>query len=110
MRKQGGTTVPEAGTIMHRSHIHPVERVTYAASVSCALRRDFGGSRHATKIVMKWTGAKERTVKHWFAGTRGPSGEHLASLVGNSDEMLADFLLLCGRKSSCDDVIVIDVQ
>jgi hypothetical protein len=37
----------------------------------------------------------ERTVKNWFAGT---SGDHLVSLVQNSDETLAVFLVLADRK------------
>ena len=34
---------------------------------------------------MRWTGASERTVKNWFAGTSGPSGEHLVAIVRHSD-------------------------
>jgi hypothetical protein len=53
--------------------------------VSAALRVDLGKTRNAAKIVMRWTGASESTVKNWFAGTKGPSGEHLVTLVRHSD-------------------------
>ena len=37
--------------------------------------------------------ARERTAKNWFAGTRGPTSEHLVSLVRHSDAVLA---VCCG--------------
>ena len=47
--------------------------------------------------MMRWTGANERTVKNWFAGTRGPRGEHLVLLLRQSDMTLQVFLSLAGR-------------
>jgi hypothetical protein len=47
---------------------------------------------------MRWTGANERTVKNWLAGTYGPNGEHLIDLFRNSDEVLEAFLSLAGRE------------
>jgi hypothetical protein len=46
---------------------------------------------------MRWTNASERTVKHWFAGTHGPSGDHLVTLARYSDAVLMCFLLAAGR-------------
>jgi hypothetical protein len=46
---------------------------------------------------MKWTGANERTVKKWLAGTRGPSGGHLVSLVRESKVVLETLLQLSER-------------
>ncbi len=34
---------------------------------------------------MRWTGASDRTVKNWFSGANGPSGEHLSVLMEHSD-------------------------
>jgi hypothetical protein len=56
-----------------------------------------GDSHRAVKTVMQWTGASERTIKNWFAGTRGPSGEHLVLLLRQSDMVLQIFLSLAGR-------------
>jgi len=47
---------------------------------------------------VRWTGANERTVKNWLAGTYGPNGEHLIDLLRNSDEVLDAFLSLAGRE------------
>ncbi|WP_395689383.1 hypothetical protein [Aestuariivirga sp.] len=48
--------------------------------------------------MASWTGANEKTVKNWFAGRYGPSGEHLAVLVRRSDEVLSTFLVMAGRE------------
>jgi hypothetical protein len=54
--------------------------------------------RRRHKIVAGWTGANEKTVKNWFSGRHGPSGEHLAVLVRQSDEVLSTFLIMAGRQ------------
>lgn len=50
------------------------------------------------KIVASWTGANEKTVKNWFAGRYGPSGEHLVALARHSDDVLGMFLAMAGRE------------
>ena len=60
------------------------------------------GEWHPGRIATRangWTGANEKTVKNWFAGRYGPSGEHLAVLVRHSDEVLNAFLVMAGRDS-----------
>lgn len=51
------------------------------------------------KTVASWTGANEKTVKNWFAGRYGPSGEHLVALARHSDEVLGTFLAMAGREN-----------
>lgn len=63
------------------------------------LKQELGGSHRAIKTVMGWTNASERTVKHWFAGTHGPSGHHLIAIVSNSDAVLK-YVLFASRRSS----------
>ena len=46
---------------------------------------------------MWWTGASERGVKHWIAGTHAPSGHHLLSLMQHSDTALACILQAAGH-------------
>lgn len=73
-------------------------RGQYAVVVAGALRDEVGETHNAIKTIVKWTGASERTVKNWLAGTSGPSGEHLISLARHSDEIFATLLLLAGRE------------
>ena len=69
----------------------------YSLAIAAALRKDLRNTRGATKIVMQWTGARERTAKNWLSGVKGPSGEHLVGLVRNSDAVLLGLLELSGR-------------
>lgn len=70
----------------------------YAASIASALRSELGSTHQATKTVMRWTGAGERTVTNWIAGEHGPSGPHLALLANHSDGVFEAFLALAGRE------------
>lgn len=70
----------------------------FAAEIASTLKRSLGDSRAGAKIVASWTGANERTVKNWFAGRYGPSGEHLIALARHSDEVLGVFLAMAGRE------------
>jgi hypothetical protein len=69
----------------------------FGALIAKALRAELGSNHRTIKTVMRWTGASERTVKHWFAGTHGPRGEHLVALSRHSDEVFRAFLLLADR-------------
>lgn len=69
----------------------------YAAEIANALHMELGETHQATKILMRWTNADERTVKNWMAGSNGPRGEHLVALVKHSDFALAAFLGMAER-------------
>lgn len=49
----------------------------FAALIAVTLRQSLGDRPSAIKVVARWTGAGERTVKNWFAGKSGPNGDHL---------------------------------
>lgn len=74
------------------------EKSSFAAEIAAALHRSLGSTRAGVKMVADWTGANEKTVKNWFSGRYGPSGEHLAVLVRHSDEVLNTFLVMAGRQ------------
>ena len=46
---------------------------------------------------MSWTGASERTVKGWVAGSSAPSGEYLVGLLRSSDLIFGRLLTLAER-------------
>jgi hypothetical protein len=69
----------------------------YARSIADALRTELGQSHRATKTLMRWTGASDRTAKNWLSGSCGPSGDHLIQLARESDTVLAALLGLAGR-------------
>jgi hypothetical protein len=71
---------------------------SYPKAIAYALKRELGPTHQAVKIIMKWTGAGERTAKNWLAGISGPSGEHLVELIRNSDNVLEVLLTMAGRR------------
>ena len=73
--------------------------LSYPRAIAAALRGELGDTHQAIKIVMRWTGAGERSAKNWVGGTRGPTGEHLLSLIRHSDEVLNAVLRLTGREA-----------
>lgn len=70
---------------------------SFPKAVAFALKNELGSTHQAVKIIMRWTGAGERTVKNWLAGTSAPSGEHLVDLIRHSNDVLEVFLILSGR-------------
>jgi hypothetical protein len=94
-----GNSLPNSG-----KELHPVPRrrrraTTYSMAVSEALKIQVNGSSHATKKLMRWTSASERTVKGWLSGTNGPCGEHLVELMEKSDEVWDSLRRLTKRPS-----------
>ena len=68
-----------------------------AILISQALVAELGESHRAVKTAMNWTGASERSVKHWLAATYAPKGNHLVALARHSDEVLWAFLAAADR-------------
>ena len=95
MRIKMGTVVPKMGTTVHLA----ADQARYREAVAAALRAELGPTHQAIKTAMRWTGASERTVKNWFAGAYGPSGEHLIELLRHSDDVLQAVLQLSGREN-----------
>ena len=93
MRVKMGTVVQKKGTVVHLDAI-PGD---YRAAIAMALHAELGSTHRAIKSAMRWSGASERTVKYWFAGERGPAGEHLVSLARHSDAVLIVLLALADR-------------
>ena len=83
---------------------------TYPAAIAYALKSELGSTHQAVKIIRRWTGAGERTVKNWLAGISGPSGQHLVDLIRHSDDVLEVLLLLAGRQQIVAAQKLVDVR
>src|SRR6516165_10567209 len=101
---------PKAGNQFPNSVRSRCNGESYAKAIGTALRSELGTSHQATKTVMRWTGANERTVKNWFSGRRGPRGEHLLSLVRHSSAVLEAVLRLAGREQLIAGKMLLDVR
>jgi hypothetical protein len=102
--------LPKEGKVLPSARKDAPMEFRYPAAIAAALRGQLGDTHRAIKTVMRWTGASERTVKNWFAGTRGPSGDHLISLVHNSDAVLEAVLRMAERRSMLAAVKLTDVR
>lgn len=85
------------GKKLHQGRQGQAKDVEFRQAVAAALKSELGATHQAIKSVMSWTGASERAVKHWFAGSHGPSGHHLAAIASHSDAVLMCFLSAAGR-------------
>ena len=88
---------PKKGNVFPNADGEARLEVNYRQTIATALRQELGGTHRAVKTTMRWTGVSERTAKNWIAGSHGPSGEHLISLMRHSDEVLIGLLTLAGR-------------
>jgi hypothetical protein len=96
--------LPKKGKKLHRAS-RDLGRM-----VAVALKSELGTTHQAVKTVMRWTGASERTVKHWFAGTHGPSGQHLVALASHSDAVFTRFLQAANRHSSLVGLELVSIR
>lgn len=71
-----------------------LSETNYMTAVSTALRDELGTTGAASKIIMRWTGASERTARNWMNGVAAPSGHHLMNLARESDAMLSAILAM----------------
>ena len=93
--------LPKKGKKLHRARFANGGNASFGHIVATALKAELGTTHQAVKTVMRWTGASERAVKHWFAGTHGPNGEYLIALMQHSDLVLTEVLLAADRRSLC---------
>jgi hypothetical protein len=86
---------PKTGNKLHG----PNGPLAIQAVLAEALGNELGQTHRAVKLAMRWTGASERSVKHWFAGTHAPSACHLVELMRHSDAVLTCVMFAAGRPS-----------
>ncbi len=101
---------PKKGNVLPNADDEVRLEVNYRQTIAAALHRELKGTHRAVKTTMRWTGASERTAKNWMAGSHGPSGEHLISLMRQSDEVLAGILSLAGRGEAIAAVRLVEVR
>lgn len=81
------------------SNLPPIDPLTFASVISLALMRARSDRQISIKNVVNWTGANERTVKNWFSGRFGPSGDHLMVLANHCDEVMDAIIRMSGRST-----------
>ena len=101
---------PKKGKLFPNAGKNPSSAMTYSAAIAAALREELGDSHRAVKTAMRWTGASDRTVKHWLSGTYGPSGEHLLALACHSDHVMRLIIRLAGREVGTAETARLEIR
>jgi len=68
-----------------------------AHMVGAALQADLGGTRQATKTVMRWTHVSDHTARSWLNGHTSPSSLHLLELATQSHTVMEVILQATGH-------------
>ena len=82
----------------------------FAMEIAAALQRASVERGLHVKTVAGWTGANERTVKNWFSGHYGPSGEHLLVLARHSHEVLRTMLAMMERRDLLVGQEIVEIE
>lgn len=88
----------------------PPRGMTFAQEIAAALAKAAAARGVHVKTVARWTGANERTVKNWFAGTYGPNGEHLLVLARHCDEVLDTMIVIMDRRELLVGYKISDIE
>jgi hypothetical protein len=68
-----------------------------AQMIGAALKADLGGTRQATKTVMRWTHVSDHTARSWLNGHTSPSSLHLLELATKSETVMTVILNATGH-------------
>lgn len=68
-----------------------------AHMIGAALKADLGGTRQATKTVMRWTRVSDHTARSWLNGHTSPSSLHLLELAMHSENVMTVILQATGH-------------
>jgi hypothetical protein len=92
--------LPKTGKVLPPQGGDSGRRLPYAAAVAAALQRELGDTHRAIKIVMRWTGASDRSARTWINGLGSPSGYHLLRLARECDAVFEVVLDLTDRQEA----------
>lgn len=94
-RKQG-KMVPNCGSKLRKTPAS-LSDAHLAHMIGVALKADLGGTRQATKTVMRWTHVSDHTARSWLNGHTSPSSLHLLELATQSENVMMVILKATGH-------------
>ena len=83
--------VPNSGSKVLGTCAHLSDAVL-AQMIGAALKAELGGTRQATKTVMRWTHVSDHTARSWLNGQTSPSSLHLIELATHSKNVMTVIL------------------
>lgn len=92
-----GEKLPKKGNKLHSDRMGQERAREFAQAVARALKEELARGA-SIKTIMAWTGAGERTVKGWLAGSSAPRGIYLEGLLRSSEAIYRLMMLRAGRR------------
>ena len=92
-----GEKLPKRGNKLHSGRKGQEHAREFAQAVARALKEELARGA-SIKAIMAWTGASERTVKGWLAGSNAPRGIHLEGLLRSSEAIYRLMMQRAGRR------------
>lgn len=90
-------SLPEECTIVHTSLLDKATESEFASALAHALRAELRIMDAPAKVIGRWTGASNRAIRNWLAGTAVPSGFHLVALMRYSDLVMMTVMAAARR-------------
>ena len=88
--------VPNSGSKLRKPPTE-LSDALLAHMIGAALKADLGGTRQATKTVMRWTHVSDHTARSWLNGHTSPSSLHLLELATRSEDVMSVILEATGH-------------
>ena len=90
-------SLPEECTIVHTLMLDKATEPEFAHALAHALRVELRIMKAPAKVIGRWTGASNRAIRNWLAGTAVPSGFHLVRLMRYSDLVMMTVMAAARR-------------
>ena len=92
-----GEELPKKGGKLPAQRMRQEQAQEFTKAISDALKEELARGS-SIKTIMSWTGAGERTVKEWLAGSNAPRAFQLESLFRSSETVYQSIMLRTGRQ------------
>jgi hypothetical protein len=92
-----GEELPKKGGKLPAQRTRQKHAQEFAMAISDALEEEVAWGA-SIKTIMAWTGAGERTVKEWLAGSNAPRAFQLECLFKSSEAVYRRIMLRTGRQ------------
>src|SRR5690349_4215425 len=92
-----GEELPKKGQELPLARTRQEQARDFAQAIAEALKEELARGA-SIKAIMAWTGAGERTVKGWLAGSNAPRAFQLERLVRSSEAVYERVMTRTGRK------------
>ncbi len=101
-------SLPEECTIVHTLMLDKAAEPEFARALAHALRVELRVMKTPAKVIGRWTGASNRAIRNWLAGTAVPSGFHLVRLMRYSDLVMMTVMAAARRDYHAADAVESD--